>query len=40
MLLAAAMLIALALALVVVSEGRHNRIDWPSQRGLSFLQLG
>jgi hypothetical protein len=40
MLLAAATLIAIAIALVVVSEGRRNSLDWHSQRGLSFLQLG
>jgi len=40
MLLASAMLIAIAIALVAVSEGRRNRLDWHSQRGLSFLQLG
>jgi len=40
MLLAAATLIAVALAVVVVVEGRRNQLDWHSQRGLSFLQLG
>ncbi len=40
MLLAAATLIAIAVALVVVHEGRRKMLDWHSQRGLSFLQLG
>lgn len=40
MLLAAATLIAIAIALVVVAEGQRTRLDWHSQRGLSFLQLG
>jgi hypothetical protein len=40
MLLAAATLIAISMALVVVDDGRRKTIDWHSQRGLSFLQLG
>ncbi|BAY39619.1 hypothetical protein NIES2111_39950 [Nostoc sp. NIES-2111] len=40
MLLAAASLIAIAVALVVVHEGRRKMLDWHSHRGLSFLQLG
>jgi hypothetical protein len=40
MLLAAATLIALSIAVVVVTEGQREAIDWHSQRGLSFLQLG
>lgn len=40
MLLAAATLIAIAVAVVVVSEGRRKMLDWHSQRVLSFLQLG
>jgi hypothetical protein len=40
MLLAAATLIAVAVAVVVRAEGRCNMLDWHSQRGLSFLQLG
>jgi hypothetical protein len=40
MLLAAATLIAISIAVVVVGEGRRKRLDWHSQRGLSFLQLG
>lgn len=40
MLLAAATLIAISIALVVSGEGRRKQIDWHSQRGLSFLQLG
>ena len=40
MLLAAATLIAISIAVVVVTQGRRRAIDWHSQRGLSFLQLG
>ena len=40
MLLAAATLIAISIALVVVTQGRRMALDWHSQRGLSFLQLG
>lgn len=40
MLLAAATLIAIAIAVGVVNEGRRKALDWHSQRGLSFLQLG
>ncbi|KOP22561.1 hypothetical protein AMR41_30870 [Hapalosiphon sp. MRB220] len=40
MLLAAATLIAIAVALVVVREGRRKMLEWHSQRELSFLQLG
>jgi hypothetical protein len=40
MLLAAATLIAIAVAVVVVGEGRRKMLDWHDQRGLSFLQLG
>jgi len=40
MLLASATLIAIALAVIEVTEGRCNELDWHSQRGLSFLQLG
>lgn len=40
MLLAAATLIAILIAVVVSHEGRRRRLDWHSQRGLSFLQLG
>ncbi|MEH1865926.1 MAG: transposase [Nostoc sp.] len=40
MLLAAATLIAIAVAVVVVCEGRRKMLDWLSLRGLSFLQLG
>jgi Transposase DDE domain len=40
MLLAAATLIAISLAVVVGAEGRRKLLDWHSQRGLSFLQLG
>ena len=40
MLLAAATLIAISIAVVVMTEGRRMAIDWHSQRGLSFLQLG
>ncbi|WP_414546609.1 transposase [Nostoc sp. CCY0012] len=40
MLLAAATLIAISLAVIVVSLGRRKALDWHSHRGLSFLQLG
>lgn len=40
MLLAAATLIAISIAVVVSYEGRRKRLDWHSQRGVSFLQLG
>lgn len=41
MLLAAATLIAIVIAVVVVVEQRRRtRLDWHTQRGLSFLQLG
>jgi hypothetical protein len=40
MLLATATLISISMALVGVFEGRRKAIDWHSQRGLSFLQLG
>lgn len=40
MLLACATLIAISIAVVVTQEGRRKWLDWHSQRGLSFLQLG
>lgn len=40
MLLAAATLIAISIAVIVSNEGRRKWLDWHSQRGLSFLQLG
>jgi hypothetical protein len=40
MLLAAATLIAISIAVVAIAEGRRTLLDWHSQRGLSFLQLG
>lgn len=40
MLLALAYLLAVHLALVVMFHGQRKRLDWHSQRGLSFLQLG
>jgi hypothetical protein len=40
MLLATAMLIAISIAVVLVSQGRRSSLDWHAQRGLSFLQLG
>jgi len=40
MLLASATLIAIALAVVAITEGQRNRLNWHSQQGLSFLQLG
>jgi Transposase DDE domain len=40
MLLAAATLIAIAIAIVVMAQGALKSIDWHTQRGLSFLQIG
>ncbi len=40
MLLAAATIIAISVAMIQVSQGRRKSLDWHSQRGLSFLQLG
>ncbi len=40
MLIASAMLIAISIAVVVVSQDRRPLLDWHYQRGLSFLQLG
>lgn len=40
MLLAAATLIALSVAIRLVAAGCRTSIDWHSQRGLSFFQLG
>jgi hypothetical protein len=40
MLLAAATIIAMSIAIEVIAQGRLNSIDWHSQRGLSFLQIG
>ena len=40
MLLATATIIALSLAIGVVARGQRHSLDWHSQRGLSFLQLG
>jgi hypothetical protein len=40
MLLAAATVIALCVAVQVVAQGQLNSIDWHTQRGLSFLQIG
>ena len=40
MLIASALLIAISIAVVVVSQDRRQRLDWHDQRGLSFLQLG
>ncbi len=40
MLLAAATIIAISVAIEVISQGRLNSIDWHAQRGLSFLQIG
>lgn len=40
MLLATAMLITLCVAIQLVAGGRRQSIDWHSQRGLSFFQLG
>lgn len=40
MLLAAATIIAISIAVDVVAQGQLNSIDWHTQRGLSFLQIG
>jgi hypothetical protein len=40
MLLAAATIVAISVAVQVVALGRLNSIDWHTQRGLSFLQIG
>jgi len=40
MMLATATIIAISLAVGVIAQGRRRQIDWHSQRGLSFLQLG
>jgi hypothetical protein len=40
MLLATAMLIAISVAVVLVTQGRRSSLDWHAHRGLSFLQLG
>ena len=40
MLLSVAQLIALSIGLFLTQTGQRSRIDWHSQRGLSFLQLG
>lgn len=40
MLLAAATLIAISAALQVIAQGQLHSIDWHTQRGLSFLQIG
>lgn len=40
MTLATATIIAISMAVVVIAKGRRRQIDWHSQRGLSFLQLG
>jgi hypothetical protein len=40
MLLATATLIAISIAVVVSYEGRQKWLDWHTQPGLSFLQLG
>jgi Transposase DDE domain len=40
MLIASATLIAISVAVVVVTQDRRLMLDWHSQRGLSFLQLG
>lgn len=40
MLLAAATVIAISLAVGLLSQGRRSSLDWHAQRGLSFLQLG
>lgn len=40
MLLSVAQLIAIYMGLLLTLKGQRSRIDWHSQRGLSFLQLG
>jgi len=40
MLLAVATVIAIATAIQLVANGQRSSIDWHSQRGLSFFQLG
>jgi hypothetical protein len=40
MLLATASLIAISIAVVLITQGRRTSLDWHAQRGLSFLQLG
>lgn len=40
MVLAAATLIALSIAIEVIAQGALKSIDWHTQRGLSFLQIG
>lgn len=40
MLLATAMLIAISVAISLVAAGQGSSLDWHSQRGLSFFQLG
>lgn len=40
MLLATAMLIAISVAIKLIATGNRKLIDWHSQRGLSFFQLG
>lgn len=40
MLLATAMLIAISAAIQLVASGKRPSLDWHSQRGLSFFQLG
>ena len=40
MLLAAATIIAISVAVQVCAQGRRTSIDWYTQRGLSFLQIG
>jgi hypothetical protein len=40
MLIASATLIAISVAVVLVTQDRRLMLDWHDQRGLSFLQLG
>ena len=40
MMLATAMLIAISAAITLVASGQRASLDWHSQRGLSFFQLG
>jgi hypothetical protein len=40
MLLDMSHLIAVVLGMVLVQDGNRSQLDWHSERGLSFLQLG
>ena len=40
MLLAAATIIAISLAVIVITQNRLAFLDWHGQRGLSFFSIG